>query len=83
MHNLELSEDQELIVDTVAKFAADAVAAKVLEKDEHRVFARSAFDGLAELGVFGLLVAEAKGGAGLGFLPFVGALEAIGAQSGS
>ena len=83
MHNLELSEDQELIVDTVAKFAADEVAAKVLEQDEHRVFARTAFDGLAELGVFGLLVAEAKGGAGLGFLPFVGALEAIGAESAS
>ena len=83
MHNLELSEDQELIVDTVGKFAADAVAATVLEQDERRVFARTAFDGLAELGVFGLLVAEAKGGAGLGFLPFVGALEAIGAQSAS
>ena len=33
MHNLELSEDQELIVDTVAKFAAGAVAANVLEHD--------------------------------------------------
>ncbi|HEX6813746.1 MAG TPA: acyl-CoA dehydrogenase family protein [Planctomycetota bacterium] len=83
MHNLELTEDQELVVDTVARFAADTVAANVLDQDEHRVFARAAFDGLAELGVFGLLVGEASGGAGLGFLPFVAALEATGAQSSS
>ncbi len=83
MHNLQLTEDQELISDTVRKYVADAVAPKVLEHDEHRVLARAEFDGLAELGLFGLSVSEANGGAGLGLLPFVAALEAVGAHSGS
>ena len=36
MHNLQLSEDQEMIVDTVRKFVADAVAANAQTLDEHR-----------------------------------------------
>lgn len=83
MHNLHLTEDQELIVDTVRKFVADEVAPYVLERDEHRAFVRDQFDGLAALGVFGLAVAEANGGAGMGLLPFAAALEAVGAQSAS
>ena len=83
MHNLQLSEDQDLIVDTVRKYVADAVAPKALEHDEHRVLARAEFDGLAELGLFGLSVAEANGGAGMGLLPFVAALELVGTHSSS
>jgi alkylation response protein AidB-like acyl-CoA dehydrogenase len=83
MHNLQLTEDQEMIVDTVRKFVADVVAPTVLDLDEHRTFARQQFEGLAELGVFGLSVAEAAGGAGMGLLPFVAALESVGAHSGS
>ncbi|MFN9331597.1 MAG: acyl-CoA dehydrogenase family protein [Planctomycetota bacterium] len=83
MHNLQLTEDQDMIVDTVRKFVADEVAPKAQELDEHRTFAREHFDGLAGLGVFGLCVGEAAGGVGMGLLPFVAALEAVGAQSGS
>jgi len=83
MHNLQLNEDQDLIVDTVRKFVADAIAPKALDQDEHRQFAREQFEGLAELGLFGLPVAEANGGAGMGMLPYVAALEAIGAHSSS
>jgi alkylation response protein AidB-like acyl-CoA dehydrogenase len=83
MHNLQLTEDQDMIVDTVRKFVADAVAPKAQELDEHRTFVREQFDGLAELGVFGLSIADTVGGAGMGLLPFVAALEVVGAQSGS
>ncbi len=83
MHNLSLSEDQEMIVGTVRKFVADEVAAKAQELDEHRTFARDAFAGLAELGVFGLTIAEARGGAGMGLLPFVAALESVGGHASS
>lgn len=83
MHNLQLTEDQDLIVDTVRKFVADVVAPKALDQDEHRQFAREQFDGLAELGLFGLCVAEANGGVGMGYLPFVAALESIGEHSSS
>lgn len=83
MHNLQLTEDQEMVVDTVRKFVADAVAPKAQDLDEHRTFVREWFDGLAELGLFGLSVAEQHGGAGMGLLPYVAALEAIGAHSAS
>ena len=36
MHNLQLTEDQDLIVDTARKFVSDVVAPKVLDQDEHR-----------------------------------------------
>lgn len=83
MHNLQLTEDQEMVVDTVRKLVADAVAPKVQELDEHRGFAREWFDALSELGVYGLSLSEDKGGAGMGLVPFVAALESIGEQSGS
>jgi alkylation response protein AidB-like acyl-CoA dehydrogenase len=59
------------------------VAPVVQDADEHRRELRAEFDGLAELGMFGLLVAEANGGAGMGLLPLAAALEAVGAQSSS
>ncbi len=83
MHNLQLTEDQEMVVDTVRKLVADAVTPKVQELDEHRGFAREWFDALSELGVYGLSLSEEKGGAGMGLLPFVAALESVGEQSGS
>ncbi|MBL8728907.1 MAG: acyl-CoA/acyl-ACP dehydrogenase, partial [Planctomycetes bacterium] len=83
MHNLQLTEDQDIVVDTVRKFVADTVAPVVQDADEHRRELRAEFDGLAELGMFGLLAAEANGGAGMGLLPLAAALEAVGAQSSS
>ncbi len=83
MQNLELTEDQEMVVETVRKLVADVVTPKVQELDEHRGFAREWFDALAELGVYGLSVSEESGGAGMGMLPYVAALESIGQQSGS
>ncbi|MEC9048759.1 MAG: acyl-CoA dehydrogenase family protein [Planctomycetota bacterium] len=83
MHNLQLTEDQEMVVDTVRKLVSDDVAPKVQELDEHRTFVREWFDGLAELGVYALSLAEDSGGAGMGLVPYVAALEAVGEHSGS
>jgi len=83
MHNLLLTEEQDLIVDTVRKFVAETVAPHALARDEHRELAQAEWQGLAELGLFGLTVPESHGGAGLGVLPLVAALESIGAHSSS
>ena len=83
MHNLQLTDDQTLILDTVKKFVQDAVAPHALERDEHRQFAREELAGLAELGLFGLPVPEDKGGVGMGLVPFAAACEEIAAHSGS
>lgn len=77
MHNLELTEDQTMILDTVRRFVADTVAPGALEADEHRRLVRTEFDGLAEIGLFGLSLPEACGGAGMGLLPLAVALEEI------
>lgn len=83
MHNLQLNEDQTLILDTVSKFVQDAVAPAAQEKDEHRQFLADELRGLAELGLFGLSLAESSGGAGMGLLPFAACCEEIAAHSGS
>ena len=83
MHNLELNEDQTMILDTVRRFVADSVAAGAVDADEQRRVVRTEFDGLGELGLFGLSLAEDCGGAGMGLLPMVAALEEIGAANGS
>jgi alkylation response protein AidB-like acyl-CoA dehydrogenase len=83
MHNLLLTEDQTMILDTVRKFVQDAVAPGAIERDEHRQFASSEWQGLCELGLCGLPVPEAGGGAGMGLLPLVAVCEEIGAVSGS
>jgi len=83
MHNLQLTEDQDIVVDTVRKFVGETVAPVVQDADEHRRALRAEFEGLAELGMFGLCVSEANGGAGMGLLPLAAALEAVGAHSSS
>src|SRR5258707_928436 len=75
MHNLELTAAQPLTLDTVRKFVRASVGPRVLDLDEHRRFAGDALSGLAEIGLFGLSVAEAAGGAGMGLVPLAAALE--------
>ncbi|MCC6670041.1 MAG: acyl-CoA/acyl-ACP dehydrogenase [Planctomycetes bacterium] len=77
MHNFELSEEQNLILDTVARFVADVAGPRALEHDEHGTFVLESYRQLAELGLLGLPVAEASGGAGMSWLTFVVALEEV------
>src|SRR5690606_33188359 len=77
MHNLQLSEEQAMIAESVRKFVQDSAAPIALEKDEHRQFVAESFAGLAELGLLGVAVAEESGGAGLGMLAFVVAVEEV------
>ena len=72
-----------MILDTVKKLVQDTVAPVALDRDEHRQFLASEFQGLAELGLFGVSVAEDHGGAGMGLVPLVASCEEIGAHSGS
>jgi len=83
IHNFQLSEEQDMIRDTVNRFVQDTVAPNALEHDEHRRFVRHTFDGLAELGILGLPISEASGGAELGMLSFVVALEELSKVCGS
>lgn len=83
MHNLTLTEEQAMIQDTVRKFVQDVAEPQALDHDEHSKFVRPGFDALAELGLFGAAMPEDQGGAGLGLLSLVVALEEIGKACGS
>lgn len=82
MNNYALSEDQELIVDTVRKFAQE-IEPKTLDRDEHAQFAQEPLAELGELGLLALPVPEDHGGAGMGMVAFVAALEELGGVCGS
>lgn len=81
--NFQLSEEQTMILDTVRKFAQDNVEPKALDNDEHCVFVRQNFDGLAELGMLGIPLSEDSGGAEMGWLSLVVALEELARNCGS
>lgn len=83
MHNFELSQEQQMVLETVGKFVQDVAEPQALEHDEHARFVRPQFDQLAELGMLGLPIAEDEGGAGMGWLATVVALEAIAGACGS
>jgi butyryl-CoA dehydrogenase len=81
--NFKLSEEQGMILETVRRFVQDQIEPKALEWDEHGTFVRESFDGLAELGMLGIPLPEASGGAEMGLLSFAVALEEIGRVCGS
>lgn len=81
--NFQLSEEQTMILDTVRKFAQEKVEPKALDNDEHSVFVRESFDGLAELGMLGIPLSEDSGGAEMGWLSLVVALEELARVCGS
>lgn len=83
MHNFELSDEHQMVLETVRKFVTDVAEPQALECDEHGRFVRAQIDQLAELGMLGLPIAEADGGAGMGWVATVVALEEIGGACSS
>lgn len=81
--NFELSQDQQAIRDMVRDFARREIAPNALEWDENQHFPRDLFARLGELGMLGVVIPEASGGAGLGYVEYVAILEEIGAADGA
>ncbi|MEM7200929.1 MAG: acyl-CoA dehydrogenase family protein [Planctomycetota bacterium] len=81
--NLELSEEQDMILDQVRKLVQDQIEPSALEQDEERRFAKSNLEQLAELGMLGLPIAEASGGVDMGMLSFAVAIEELARSCGS
>ena len=75
--DLGLTPEQELLRDTVRRFAEREIAPLIGEYVETYTFPEQIVRGLADLGVFGLAFPEADGGSGAGMLAFTLALEEI------
>jgi len=78
-----LTDEQRQIRDTLRDFAREALAPHAASWDREHRFPREALRALGELGVLGIVVPEAFGGAGLDYVSLAVALEEIAAGDGS
>ena len=75
--NFDLSEQHELLRHTMREFAEREIAPGARERDESARFPRELLPEMAELGLFGVMIPERYGGAGLDALSFAIIIEEI------
>ncbi len=78
-----LGEDIDALRASVAQFASDRIAPLAADIDRDNRFPRELWPQMGELGLLGITVEESFGGAGLGYLAHVVAMEEISRASGS
>ena len=81
--NFQEKETIPAIRDMVRDFSGQEILPYVMEWDEAQHFPREAFTKMGELGLLGMLVPEAYGGAGLGYFEYVAAIEELAAVCGA
>jgi butyryl-CoA dehydrogenase len=75
--NFDLSEQHELLRHTMREFAEREIASGARERDESARFPRELLPKMADLGLFGVMIPERYGGAGLDALSFAIIIEEI------
>jgi butyryl-CoA dehydrogenase len=75
--NLELTEEQQLLQKSVREFAEAEVKPLAKENDETGKFPRGLFQKAAELGLTGVAIPEAEGGAGMDHISYSIVVEEI------
>ena len=81
--DFQLGDTADMLRDTVASFAADRIAPLAYEIDREDRFPRELWPQLGELGLHGITVEEDWGGAGMGYLEHVIAMEEVSRASAS
>ncbi len=81
--NFNLGETADLIRDQVMSFASEEIAPLAAEIDRDDRFPRHLWPKMGELGLHGITVEEEYGGAGLGYLEHVVAMEEVSRASAS
>lgn len=81
--NFDLGETAEMIRKTVHQFAQQQIAPRATEIDHNNQFPQDLWPQLGELGLLGITVEEEFGGANLGYLEHVIAMEEISRASAS
>jgi alkylation response protein AidB-like acyl-CoA dehydrogenase len=78
-----LTEIQRMIRDTARDFARDRLAPGAAKRDEGAAFPVAEMKSLGELGLMGILIPEALGGAGADYVSMALAIEEIAAADGA
>lgn len=81
--NFFLGEEIDMLRDSVAGFAAREIAPRAAEADRSDRFPMDLWRKFGELGLLGLTVAEEYGGAGMGYLAHMIAMEELSRASGA
>ena len=79
----DLGEDIDMLRDSVHAFAQDEIAPRAAEIDRSNQFPMDLWKKMGDLGILGITVPEEYGGAGLGYLAHVVAMEEISRASGA
>src|SRR5881409_559985 len=66
--DFELSDEQRLLQETVRRFVDDRILPNAIENDIDHHLDLGAIEGMAELGILGIVIPEEYGGAGLDFV---------------
>ena len=66
--DFELTDEQRLLQDTVRRFVDDRILPNAVENDIRHHLDLGAIEGMAELGILGVVIPEQYGGAGLDFV---------------
>lgn len=80
---IKLSDDMEMLRESVQRFASEAIAPLAHEIDESNTFPAELWTALGELGLLGITVSEEAGGSGMGYLAHLVAMEEISRASAS
>jgi len=81
--DFDLGETADMLRDSVSGFTASAIAPRAAEIDRSNEFPRDLWPRLGDLGLLGITVEEEYGGAGMGYLHHVVAMEEISRGSAS
>lgn len=81
--DFSVTENQQMIAETVRKFAETNIRPKLMEWDEQQHFPKELFHKMGELGLMGILVPEEYGGAGLGYYEYMTAIIEVAKVCGS
>jgi isovaleryl-CoA dehydrogenase len=75
--DFDLGQDAEAIRDTVSAFAAKEIAPRAADIDRENEFPNDLWKKMGDIGILGITVEEEYGGAGLGYLHHVVAMEEV------
>ena len=81
--NFNLGEEIDALRETISRFAAEEIAPRAAEIDRLNSFPEDLWEKMGALGLHGITVAEADGGAGMGYLAHSVAIEEISRASAS